>query len=469
MAVGQGGFAVLGGVREGGGGDALFWKEDGEDGAGPGACGVGADAEGSSVFFYEFAGDPETESGAGIFFGGEEGLEDAADVVLMNAAAGVGDGDADAAAGGIAGIGGGVCRDADGGATGAGVEAIGDEVGEDLTNLAGDAENLLLRIGGDGEEDPEGEGAGGVEVGDFADDGGWFEVRRGGGFAVEAERLPGDVGDAAEFGFGLAEEPADFIHFVGVAGDVDEVGEAFEGIVDLVRDRRRHASGGGELFGAHEGSLGETAVGDVAEDEDDADHAAFAVADGGSAVVDADLLAVFGDEEGVVGEADDGAEATYFVDGIFDGGAGLLVEDGKDIMEGDALGFALGPAGELLGDEVHEGYVAIGVAGDDCVADAANGGVEPLLAGIGLVGAEFDFPDLGVVEGGELLEEPSRLPGDEGRGGEGEGDESEEGDTACSTRGEGAADAERLFGVEEVVCLGSEVIHALLAEEHVGF
>ncbi len=43
------------------------------------------------------------------------------------------------------------------------------------------------------------------------------------------------------------------------------------------------------------------------------------------------------------------------------------------------------PAGELLGDEVHKDDVAVGVAGDDGVADTANGGVQPLFAGVGLV------------------------------------------------------------------------------------
>jgi hypothetical protein len=105
------------------------------------------------VLFDEFAGDPEAEAGAGVFFGGEEWLEDAADVVFVNAAAGVGDGDTDTAAGGAAGIGGGVCLDADGGALVAGVETVGEEVGEDLADLAGDAENLHVSVGVDDEED----------------------------------------------------------------------------------------------------------------------------------------------------------------------------------------------------------------------------------------------------------------------------------------------------------------------------
>jgi hypothetical protein len=294
-------------------------------------------------------------------------------------------------------------------------------------------------------------------------------VCRGGGFAVEAERLAGDVGDASELGVGLAEQLADLIHLVGVARDVDEVGEAFEGIVDFVGDGGGHASGGGEFFRTHEGSFGEAALGDVAEDEDDADHVAFAVADGSAAVVDADLLAVFGDEEGVVGEADDGAETADLIHRIFNDGSGLLVEDAEDIVEGETSGFAFGPAGELLGYEVHEGDVAVGVAGDDGIADAAEGDVEPLLARIGLFGAELDLPDLRVIEAGELVEEFSGLPGDEGGDGESEGDEREDADAVCSIGGDDAAGAEGLFGSEEIVRLAPEAVHALLAGEHVRF
>ena len=57
---------------------------------------------------------------------------------------------------------------------------------------------------------------------------------------------------------------------------------------------------------------------DVAEDHDDAGEGAVVVADGGAAVVDAELGAVFADEDGVVGEADDAVETLDLGDGIFD-------------------------------------------------------------------------------------------------------------------------------------------------------
>ena len=202
---------------------------------------------------------------------------------------------------------------------------------------------------------------------------------------------------------------ANLVQVVGTAGDVDEIGKAFERIVDLMGDRGGEASGGGEFFGAHEGAFGHAAFGDVAEDEDDANHLAGAVADGSAAVVDADLFAFSGDEEGVVGKADDGAEAAHLVDGIFDSLAGLFVEDGEDFVEGFAASFVFVPAGKLLGDEVHEDDVAIGVAGDDRVADAADGGVEPLLAGVRLFALQLDLLDLAVVGGGQFMEDSLRV------------------------------------------------------------
>jgi hypothetical protein len=76
----------------------------------------------------------------------------------------------------------------------------------------------------------------------------------------------------------------------------------------------------------------------------------------------------------MVGEADDGAEAANLVDGAFDGLAGLFVDDAEDDVERLADGVGFGPAGEGLGDRVHEDDLAGGLAGDDGVADAAEEG-----------------------------------------------------------------------------------------------
>ncbi len=274
------------------------------------------------------------------------------------------------------------------------------------------------------------------------------------------------MGDAAEFVFGLRKEVANFIEVVGAAGDVDEVGETFERIVDLVSDGCGEATGGCEFFGTHQCAFGHAAFGDVAEDENDADHFAGAVADGGAAVVDADLGAILGDEEGVVGQADDCAEAANLVDRVFNGSACLFVEDGEDVVEGFAFGLGLLPAGELFGDEVHEVDVAVGVAGDDCVSDAADGGVQPLLASVRLFAAQLDLLNLPVVGSRELMEDSAGLQYQYSCGESGEDDESDpcvlvEFDVGCRVFGAASGD-----DVQKLVHLGAQVVHVLLTLEH---
>jgi hypothetical protein len=189
--------------------------------------------------------------------------------------------------------------------------------------------------------------------------------------------------------------------------------EAFKGVVDLVSDGGGHASYGGELFGAHQGAFGEAALGDVAEDEDDADEFALTVANGGSAVIDADLGSIFRDEEGVIGEAYDGSEAAYFVDGTFDDGPGLFVEDTEDLVEIEVASIRFRPACEVLSDRVHKDDSSALIAGDDSVADAAKCCVEPLFASKGLLAATASLIKLEVVDACSLPKETLGDPGDE--------------------------------------------------------
>ena len=72
------------------------WKKDGKDGAAEGSGGAGADAQAAAVLLNQFAGDPQAEACAGIFFCGEEWFEDACDMPGGNAKTGVRDGDANA-------------------------------------------------------------------------------------------------------------------------------------------------------------------------------------------------------------------------------------------------------------------------------------------------------------------------------------------------------------------------------------
>ena len=117
-------------------GCGFLGKEEREAGSAARVGRSGTDADAATVFLYEFAGDPESEAGPGAFLGGEEGLEDAGEMLARYALAVVSDGNSNAGARGISGVGGLRDVDADNGAFRAGIEAVGEQVGEDLAKLS---------------------------------------------------------------------------------------------------------------------------------------------------------------------------------------------------------------------------------------------------------------------------------------------------------------------------------------------
>ncbi len=210
-----------------------------------GALSGGTDADVAAVLVDELLADPEAEAGAYRALGGEEGVEHLFGSGGGDAVAAVRDGETDSwlAGGGIEGGGG---PDDDAAVMTDGVERVGEQVGEDLAELAGDAEDLergfaLLDDGG-----PVGLDFGLEEV----DDGGYqigSRVAGGGGeLAVEAEGLAGDVGDAHELAVGDIEVEARCVGKVGCGADeVEGVHHGLERIVDLVGDAGGHAAGAG--------------------------------------------------------------------------------------------------------------------------------------------------------------------------------------------------------------------------------
>lgn len=125
--------------------------------------------------------------------------------------------------------------------------------------------------------------------------------------------------------------------------------------------------------------------GDIAEDEDSADDGAGGVVDGGAAVGDVAFGAIAGDEDGMVGEGDDLVVLQGGGDGDEGGLAGFRVEDVEDIGDGASVGVGSEVASEGFGDGVHVDEVAAGIAGDDAIADGAEGGGELFFAGLELV------------------------------------------------------------------------------------
>ena len=87
-------------------------------------------------------------------------------------------------------------------------------------------------------------------------------------------------------------------------------------------------------------------LGDVAEDEDDADDVAAAIPDGRRTVVDGPLAAVPGDEEGMVPEPDGLPPLDDLPDGLLDGPPRRLVDDAEDPLDLDPGRLGEGPAGE---------------------------------------------------------------------------------------------------------------------------
>ena len=162
----------------------------------------GADFDGAAVALDDLLGDPEAEAGADIFLGGEEGLEDVIAVFGGDAGAVVFDDDLDDCAGCVFVA---IDADADGAAVGDGVGGVGDEVGDSLVEFAGEGLDgrALVEVADEG--DVLGAEFIGVDVEDGLDEGGQIDLVGLLGFAIEAEGLASDVGDAGELFFGERE------------------------------------------------------------------------------------------------------------------------------------------------------------------------------------------------------------------------------------------------------------------------
>ena len=93
------------------------------------------------------------------------------------------------------------------------------------------------------------------------------ERRTGGGgvFAIVAECLLGDVGDAGELTFGGVE----IAEALGVqdlgAEEVEQVDDRLKRVIDLVRNGGGHPAGRGDLFGLDERGFDALLAGDVAK------------------------------------------------------------------------------------------------------------------------------------------------------------------------------------------------------------
>ncbi len=222
---------------------------------------AGLNGDATAVFIDEVFGDPEADACADVFFGGEEGIEDARQVFRRDAEAIVADGDG----GGFV-----VANDFDfDDAAGSRkcIAGVGDDVGEDLAEIVGGQGKGEFGVAVDAYLRAARGTAGPEHVDDAFDNLDGVEGARGGFGAHEGESAAGNGGKAGEFligalqvrfGFGRQER-------IGL-GEIDEVGDRLERVVDFVGDGGGEAADGGELFGADEGELGILALSDVEGD-----------------------------------------------------------------------------------------------------------------------------------------------------------------------------------------------------------
>jgi len=311
-----------------------------------------------------------------------------------------------------------------------GAQAHGAEdfAGVAAPGLPGEVEVLHLGVAGAGEVGAEGDlvaGEGGALAVDLVEELEEVGIQAGEGVAdgaARGEEFPDE---------GLPERIDELDDVVLAAGEADGDGGLHEEGLEPFALGLGLAEGI-ELAGEELGVLVLLAVagGDIAEDDDGAEGVALGVGDGGEGVLDGELGAALGEEEGLAAELDGPGLVGDEAGGV-EGLAGGGIDETQDAWEGLADGLGLTPAGEVGGDGVDEADEAVGAGGEDGVADAAQGDGEGMAiglgggaGGLGLMEQEADAGGHQGQQGGDTGEEGA---GDEVVGG-GPGGAEEEGD-----------------------------------------
>src|SRR5579862_2520983 len=193
-----------------------------------------AESDGAVVFLHDALADPEAESSSLRGLGGEEGLEEMPGVFCLDSGAGVTDGDryvfVEARCIGALADG-----DAQLAAVGHGLNGVGDEVHEDLPQLAGKslkggvAEVALFELDVLHLDVAE------LQLDDVVDDFGDGDGDGLLGFAIEAQCLADDVRYAGELLLGHAGVVDGFgVERRVMADEMEDVVDGFERVVDLM-------------------------------------------------------------------------------------------------------------------------------------------------------------------------------------------------------------------------------------------
>ena len=225
-----------------------------------------ADRQLSLVPFDDAGGDPQAQTGAVQILGGEEGLEDPPDGGVAHAVAGIGDGDAHAgpfvsARPAQVSI---VRAQQQPAARAHGVDGIRDQVVEHLANVVLEAEHPGPGAVVDLDPDVRVGEASRVEPDDCVDQIAGPDQRGRDRLAMEAQGLGGDLRDARQLRLRHVD-----VHLQGLGqrrverDEVEQVGDGFERIVDLMRDGARQTADGGQLLALHQSFLRPLLVSDL--------------------------------------------------------------------------------------------------------------------------------------------------------------------------------------------------------------
>src|SRR5262249_12788077 len=122
-------------------------------------------------------------------------------------------------------------------------------------------------------------------------------------------------------------------------------------------------------------------------------------------------------------EADDCIKPFDLGDGRLHWLTSMLVDDVKDLFEGEAYGIGLRPAGKLARDRIHHLDATFDVAGDDAVADRGKGGPELLLGLKDLFCAPSEDFKRGAVSGRDRVEPAAHEEADQDADAECDGDQ----------------------------------------------
>ena len=145
-----------------------------------------------------------------------------------------------------------------------GVDGVGDEVVEDLADVVFEAEDGSLCGVVCLDTDAGVAEAALVEIEDGIDELVGGDVGAGDGLAVEAEGLGSDLGDTGELGLRHVDVDLEVRRKALVERDeIEQIGDGFERVIDLVGDGAGEATDGGELLALHESGLGALLLRDV--------------------------------------------------------------------------------------------------------------------------------------------------------------------------------------------------------------